>query len=161
MGYLYSKAIRLFSILCNSCLLKFLLSWCHILNFGPRLFLQISGSRPYLQQVLNKGLWANFQQYWNKVFSSLFEFGQCTSLSHILNFGPQCYLQIRSSLYYLKRLLIWWLKKVFSCLFDFEPRPLIKIKCSTPDLSSFVHILAFLQYVTYTYAKKAIYKVRV
>ena len=48
-------------------------------------------------------------------------------------------------------------KKVFSCLFDFRPRQLIKIKCSAPVLSSFVHTLEYIYYVTYTYAHKELY----
>ena len=47
----------------------------------------------------------------NKVFRCLFEFGQCMSSSHILNFGPWLLFHIRDSWYFWQRLLIWRLKR--------------------------------------------------
>ena len=55
--------------------------------------------------------WAYLQRDWNKVFSCLFEFGECTRSSRILNFRPRLLLQIRCSWYCLQRLLIWLFKK--------------------------------------------------
>ena len=84
---------------------------CHTLNFSHRLFLQTIGSRSYFQQVWIKGLCAYLWRDWNKVFSWLLEFRQCTSSSNILNFGPWSLLQIRGSWEYLQRVFIWWLEK--------------------------------------------------